>query len=273
MKKNIISTGCFDNLCSKQVRFLYETARSAKLTVLLFDDDLVQSVREALPKFPLPERRYYLESIRYVDRVHVISDMKQLRDISTLIGEKADQWVVMPSEETPQCRAFAEQQNIVYRQASENPTAGFPEDIGDPEAPSSRKKVIVTGSFDWFHSGHVRFLEEASEYGDLYVVVGHDDNIKLLKGPGHPLFTQDERRFITGSIRFVKQSLISTGHGWMDAEPEIHRLRPDIYIVNEDGDKPEKRQFCLQYNIEYKVLKRTPKEGLQRRTSTNLRGF
>jgi hypothetical protein len=43
--------------------------------------------------------------------------------------------------------------------------------------------------------------------------------------------------------------------------------------VNEDGDVPEKRAFCKEHGIEYVVLKRTPKEGLPERLSTNLRGF
>ena len=30
----------------------------------------------------------------------------------------------------------------------------------------------MTGCYDWFHSGHVRFFEEVSELGDLYVVAG-----------------------------------------------------------------------------------------------------
>jgi glycerol-3-phosphate cytidylyltransferase-like family protein len=119
----------------------------------------------------------------------------------------------------------------------------------------------------------VRFFEEVSEFGDLYVVVGHDENIRLLKGPGHPLFPAAQRRFITGSIRFVKLALISTGTGWMDAEPECLKIRPDIYAVNEDGDRPEKAEFCRQHGIEYRVLKRLPKEGLPRRQSTVLRGF
>jgi hypothetical protein len=75
------------------------------------------------------------------------------------------------------------------------------------------------------------------------------------------------------SVRFVTAALISTGHGWLDAEPEIERLRPDIYAVNEDGDRPEKRRFCEASGIEYRVLKRVPKEGLPRRQSTDLRDF
>jgi len=94
-----------------------------------------------------------------------------------------------------------------------------------------------------------------------------------LKGEGHPLIPEDERRYVVGSIRFVKQALVSTGHGWLDADPEIKALKPDIYAVNEDGDKGGKREYCRQNGIEYLVLKRTPAPGLPRRSSSDLRGF
>ena len=74
------------------------------------------------------------------------------------------------------------------------------------------------------------------------------------------------------SARYVKQALLSSGQGWMDAEPEIGVIRPDIYAVNEDGDVPEKRAFGDQHGIEYVVLNRIPKEGLPKRESTTLRG-
>jgi len=136
-----------------------------------------------------------------------------------------------------------------------------------------RKKVIATGCYDWFHSGHVRFTEEASAYGDLYVCLGNDANVRFLKGEGHPLLTQEERRYVVGSIKFVKQAIISTGSGWVDADPEIRRLKPDIYVVNEDGDKGGKREYCAEMGMEYLVLKRTPAPGLPKRSSTDLRGF
>ena len=59
----------------------------------------------------------------------------------------------------------------------------------------------------------------------------------------------------------------------MDAEPEILALKPDLYVVNEDGDKPEKRAFCRQHDMAYLVLKRIPREGLAPRCSTVLRGY
>jgi len=57
---------------------------------------------------------------------------------------------------------------------------------------------------------------------------------------------------VVGSIKFVKQALIASG--WMDADPEIHRLQPDIYVVNEDGDKGGKSDYCQKLGIEYLVL-------------------
>ena len=141
-----------------------------------------------------------------------------------------------------------------------------------PSAPG-RNKITATGCYDWVHSGHVRFTEEASTHGDLYVCLGSDANVRLLKGPGHPLLTQEERRYVVGSIKFVKQALITTGTGWVDADPEIRRLKPDIYVVNEDGDKGGKREYCRELGIEYLVLKRVPAPGLAARSSTILRGF
>jgi cytidyltransferase-like protein len=133
--------------------------------------------------------------------------------------------------------------------------------------------VVVTGCFDWLHSGHIRFFLDAAAYGDLYVVVGSDENVRLLKGAGHPLRPQEERRYMVQSLSSVHRALISSGSGWMDAEPEIEAIAPDIYLVNEDGDQPEKRGFCRAHGLDYVVLQRRPHRDLPRRTSTALRGY
>jgi hypothetical protein len=75
------------------------------------------------------------------------------------------------------------------------------------------------------------------------------------------------------AIRCVKKAVISTGRGWLDAEPEILSIKPNIFVVNTDGDVPEKQVFFKKHKIEYKVLKRKPKVGLPARVSTDLRGF
>ena len=39
---------------------------------------------------------------------------------------------------------------------------------------SGKKLVVTNGCFDLLHSGHVAFLREAAEHGDLYVGIGSD---------------------------------------------------------------------------------------------------
>lgn len=272
MTKNIITAGSFDNLSLKQVRFLYEISKYGNVVILLFNDDIIKYLRGSLPKFPLAERKYYLQSVRYVKQVHVINHLTQLQNVSEVITSNSHYWYSLESEDISECKTSSASQNIPYYIIKDEQLDGFPE-FEELSSSSTSKKVIVSGSFDWFHSGHVRFLEEVSAYGELYVVVGNDKNIELLKGSGHPKFFQDERKFMVESIRFVKKAYISTGSGWLDAEPEIQKVQPDIYIVNEDGNKEIKREYCEKNGIEYIVLKRLPKDGLLRRTSTTLRGF
>jgi cytidyltransferase-like protein len=189
-------------------------------------------------------------------------------------GVTPDVWIVDEEGATPGKRAHAEARGIPYQVIQNQDLRGFPVPaFVPPSLDSAPRRVIVTGCFDWFHSGHVRFFEEVGAYGDLYVIVGHDANIRLLKGAGHPLLPQDERRYVAGSIKYVQQALISSGDGWLDADPEIQKLKPNIYAVNEEGDQGGKREYCRTNGIEYLVLRRVPAPGLLSRSSTDLRGF
>ncbi|MBN2559417.1 MAG: adenylyltransferase/cytidyltransferase family protein [Phycisphaerae bacterium] len=274
--RQIIVSGAFDNMRSRDVRFLQETARLGLLSVLLWNDAVCRALTGTEPRFPLPERLYYLQALRYVSRVHVVEKLGDADAVPSVLDVQPRTWVVRISEDTPGKRTFCHERGLDYRVVTPEQLAGFPADTPALDAAGrqpTRKKVIVTGCYDWFHTGHIRFFEECSELGDLYVVVGHNANIRLLKGEGHPMFGQDERRYMVGSIRYVTEALISTGTGWMDAAPQVDEIRLDIYAANEDGDKPEKRQFCAEHDVEYVVLKRLPKPGLPRRESTYLRGF
>ena len=263
----VFVTGAFDDLRSRQIRFLEEASKLGKLTVLLWTDAATRQFTGKPPKFPLAERNYFLNAIRYVNGVIATNQANDLpKDLRANIWTEVENdpdaaaEKIWPGTE-PSCHILPAEG-----------LKGFP--VAAPlAAVAGRKKVVVTGSYDWFHSGHVRFFEEVSAHGDLYVVVGHDANIRLLKGEGHPLLPQDERRYLAGSIKYVKQALISSGDGWLDADPEIRKLKPDVYAVNEDGDRGGKREYCEQNGIQYLVLKRVPAPGLPPRSSTNLRGF
>jgi cytidyltransferase-like protein len=285
---SVFVAGSFDDLRSPQVRLLEEAAHMGPVHVALWSDAVVEQMEGKAPKFVEAERKYLLESIRYVNRVTLCNNPPPF-----VVAPGT--WVISEAEASAAKEAYCRERGLAYRVIRAEELAGFPElrDATEGDSPvfagakigtvpvadtkngtvPCRKKVIVTGCYDWFHSGHVRFFEEVSTLGELYVCLGHDANIRFLKGEGHPMFPAEERRYMVQSIRFVHRALISSGDGWLDAEPEIERLRPDIYAVNEDGDRPEKRQYCQSHGIEYRVLKRLPKEGLPRRQSTDLRGF
>lgn len=272
MNPQIIVTGGFDDLRARDLRLLQEASKLGELTVLLWPDETLARLTGKAPKFPLLERQYFLNAVRYVSRVKIADTHCDLDQLSVLAGLEPHIWAMRDDEAVAARKLFCQQRGMQLHSFAPETLAGFPEPPPMPSNPG-KKKVIVTGCYDWFHSGHVRFTEEVSAHGDLYVVVGHDANIRLLKGEGHPLIGEEERRYVVGSIKFVKQALISTGNGWLDAEPEIKLIRPDIYAVNEDGDKGGKREYCQKMGLEYLVLKRTPAPGLAKRSSTDLRGF
>jgi len=67
-----------------------------------------------------------------------------------------------------------------------------------------KRIIFVHGFFDILHRGHVTLLNEAKKLGDVLVVgVDHDDNAKILKGPGRPINDHDSRMFVLASLEPV----------------------------------------------------------------------
>lgn len=131
----------------------------------------------------------------------------------------------------------------------------------------NRKKVFVSGCYDLIHGGHIAFFKSAAAYGDLYVSVGRDENLLMLKGK-KPVFSEDERLYIVKSIKYVHDAFLGSGTGMLDFEPDLRRLKPDIFIVNSDGNTPGKEDLCRSLGIEYIVLDRIPEPGLPERSSS-----
>jgi cytidyltransferase-like protein len=132
------------------------------------------------------------------------------------------------------------------------------------------KKVFVSGCYDLLHSGHIAFFQEAASYGDLYVALGSDKTVYDLKGRT-PVNNEDERLFMVKAQKWVTDAFVSQGSGMLDFLDEFKALKPDIFIVNEDGNTPDKEQLCQEQGVEYLILKREPHTGLKARSTTDLR--
>lgn len=71
------------------------------------------------------------------------------------------------------------------------------------------KKVIVNGTFDVIHPGHLALLNYAKSLGDfLIVAIDADTRVKELKGPKRPINNQEERKVLLENLRAVDQVVI-----------------------------------------------------------------
>jgi rfaE bifunctional protein nucleotidyltransferase chain/domain len=94
------------------------------------------------------------------------------------------------------------------------------------------KVVLANGCFDIIHVGHVRYLEEAAEHGDvLLVAINDDDSTKRLKGEGRPMMPAVERAEILSAFRFVDYVLIFS-EDTVDAV--LREVRPDVHAKGTD---------------------------------------
>ena len=135
---------------------------------------------------------------------------------------------------------------------------------------SDKPKVMVSGCYDLLHGGHIEFFRTAQTYGDLYVCLGSDQTIEDLKN--RPMmFNEEERQFMVQAIRYVHEARISRGSGLLDFEPEMTDIKPDFFIVNEDGMTDAKQELCEKHGVKLIVLPRTPAKGLPSRSSTEVK--
>ena len=88
----------------------------------------------------------------------------------------------------------------------------------------------------------------------------------MLKGK-KPVFSEEERLYIVKSIRYVHDAFLASGSGMLDFEPDMKRIKPDIFIVNTMVILPNKENFA-KIRVEYIVLERIPEPGLPARSSS-----
>ena len=129
------------------------------------------------------------------------------------------------------------------------------------------KKVLVSGCYDLLHAGHIAFFKTAAQYGKLYVSLGQDENLLRLKGK-KPYFSQEERVYMVGAVKYVSEAFVASGEGMLDFEEDMKRIKPDYFVVNSDGYTDGKKRLCEENNVELIVLERIPEEGMPARSSS-----
>ncbi|MBQ6157083.1 MAG: D-glycero-beta-D-manno-heptose 1-phosphate adenylyltransferase [Bacteroidales bacterium] len=95
-----------------------------------------------------------------------------------------------------------------------------------------QKIVFTNGCFDVLHFGHVHYLLQAKELGDILVVgLNSDDSVRRLKGPSRPINGEKERAFVLAALTCVDYVVVFEE----DTPKElIETVRPDVLVKGGD---------------------------------------
>ena len=110
---------------------------------------------------------------------------------------------------------------------------------------SGEKVIFTNGCFDIIHRGHVEYLAEAADLGEVFVIgINSDTSVKKLKGENRPAVDQESRAMTLASFEFVDYVVLFDE----DTPSELMQvLLPNVWVKG--GDYTNLKELP-----EYKVL-------------------
>jgi len=95
------------------------------------------------------------------------------------------------------------------------------------------KTVMVNGTFDVLHPGHVALLNTARSYGDhLIVAIDTDRRVRELKGSQRPINCQTDRRIMLSALKAV--DIVEFFDSTEELITLMQRYKPDVYVKGSD---------------------------------------
>ena len=108
--------------------------------------------------------------------------------------------------------------------------------------------VMVNGTFDVLHPGHIAMLNTARSYGDwLVVAIDTDRRVKELKGDSRPINNQNDRRIMLSSLKAV--DIVELFDSAEELVELMKRYQPDVYVKGSDwkhDTKSTAHQYCKE---------------------------
>ncbi len=95
-----------------------------------------------------------------------------------------------------------------------------------------RKVVFTNGCFDIIHAGHVLYLEEARNLGDILVLgLNSDSSVQRLKGPDRPVNNEIDRAVVVSALASIDFVIIFSEDTPYNV---IKDIMPDILVKGGD---------------------------------------
>lgn len=101
----------------------------------------------------------------------------------------------------------------------------------------NQKIVFTNGCFDLIHLGHVEYLMQAADLGDVLIIgLNSDSSVIKIKGSGRPVLDQESRAMTLAAFSFVNSIVL------FDEETPyelIKQILPDILAKGGDYKSEE----------------------------------
>ena len=101
----------------------------------------------------------------------------------------------------------------------------------------NQKVVFTNGCFDLIHLGHVKYLTQAADLGDILIIgLNSDSSVSKIKGHGRPVLDQESRALTLAAFSFVNNVVL------FDEETPykiIKQIMPDILVKGGDYNPEE----------------------------------
>ena len=98
-----------------------------------------------------------------------------------------------------------------------------------------KTRVMVFGTFDLLHYGHVRLLNNSKKIGgrdaELTVVVARDSSVTNIK-KNPPIFNEEQRRILISELKAVDRAIL--GHEGPDKLKIIEEYQPHFIVLGYD---------------------------------------
>lgn len=93
------------------------------------------------------------------------------------------------------------------------------------------KTVLIFGTFDGIHAGHLRLFRGAKRLGDrLVAVVARDTTVRAVKGR-LPIHTEGERKELLSHIDYIDEALLGD---LRDVYAVLRQVRPSVIALGYD---------------------------------------